>query len=262
MQSVFTRARKYVERNLAHGLYRRPIAIKSDRAIVSFTFDDFPRSALDTGGALLRSYGLAGTYYVALGLLDGTSPSGVICSRADIAKLLDEGHEIGCHTYDHCHSWNTSPYAFEASINRNRQELQKNFPGQEFHTLSYPISEPRPETKRRAGSHFLACRAGGQVFNRGKADLNQLSAYFLERANGDLGAVKALIRACHKEGGWLIFATHDVAESPSQFGCSPSFFEDVVSFAVKSDAHVLPVARALKLIQEQNLPASEASANA
>lgn len=262
MRSVFTRVRKYVERNLAHSLYRRPIAIRSDRAIVSFTFDDFPISALDTGGALLRSYGLTGTYYVALGLLDQASPSGVICSRADIAKLLDEGHEIGCHTYDHCHSWNTSPYVFEASINKNRQKLQEDFPEQEFHAFSYPISEPRPETKRRAGSHFLTCRAGGQVFNRGQADLNQLSAYFLERANGDLCAVKALIRACHREGGWLIFATHDVTENPSQFGCSPGFFEEVVSFAVKTGAHVLPVTKALNLIQEQHAPASEVSSNA
>jgi peptidoglycan/xylan/chitin deacetylase (PgdA/CDA1 family) len=31
--------------------------------VISFTFDDFPRSALVKAGAILRERGLAGTYY-------------------------------------------------------------------------------------------------------------------------------------------------------------------------------------------------------
>ncbi len=41
--------------------------------------------------------------------------------------------------------------------------------------------------------------------------------------------------------GWLVFATHDVSESPTRFGCTPALFERIVDYAEKSGAHVLPV---------------------
>ena len=34
--------------------------------LISFTFDDFPRSALWRGGTILRERGFVGTYYVSL----------------------------------------------------------------------------------------------------------------------------------------------------------------------------------------------------
>ena len=36
--------------------------------VVSFTFDDFPRSAWSNGGAVLEEYDVRGTYYAAMGL--------------------------------------------------------------------------------------------------------------------------------------------------------------------------------------------------
>jgi hypothetical protein len=44
--------------------------------------------------------------------------------------------------------------------------------------------------------------------------------------------------------GWLIFATHDVCEHESTWGCSPRFFEDIVRYASRSGAAVLPVGEA------------------
>ena len=54
----------------------------NDRPLISFSFDDFPRSALFTGGALLEQYGVAGTYYASLGLMGKTSPTGEIFRQA------------------------------------------------------------------------------------------------------------------------------------------------------------------------------------
>jgi hypothetical protein len=45
-------------------------------------------------------------------------------------------------------------------------------------------------------------------------------------------------RAC-KIGGWLIFYTHDVTETPSRFGCTPRQWESVVAYA--AERAVLPV---------------------
>jgi peptidoglycan/xylan/chitin deacetylase (PgdA/CDA1 family) len=248
---MLTRIEKFIARNLAKGLYRRQLNLRLARPIVSFTFDDFPSTALQTGGAILKEYGARGTYYVSMGLVGKESPSGLICSLDEIQNLAEDGHELGCHTYSHCHSWNTPPERFEEDIVKNQAALQEILPHYRLETLSYPISEPRPDTKRRAGNHFRACRAGGQTLNQGRTDLNQLYAYFLEQSGENLAAVNALIAQCLHTCGWLILATHDVQEKPSPYGCSPRFFEDVVQSAAESGAQILPVAEALNVIQSK-----------
>ncbi|HTV54138.1 MAG TPA: hypothetical protein VMI06_04405, partial [Terriglobia bacterium] len=93
------------------------------------------------------------------------------------------------------------------------------------------------------------CRGGGQTFNSGIADLNQLSAYFLEKAGSNFELVKALIDKNREARGWLIFATHDISSAPSPFGCTPEFFEGVVRYAIDSGAQILPVAAALNVVR-------------
>jgi peptidoglycan/xylan/chitin deacetylase (PgdA/CDA1 family) len=244
----WSRLNAYYKRNAARLVFRRPLAIRTQVPLISFTFDDFPRSALVAGGAILNRYGLSGTYYASLGLLGKDSPSGPICVPGDLRELRERGHELGCHTFSHCHSWDTEKSAFETSLIQNRAALSELLPGAEFTSFSYPISEPRPLTKRRVAEYFLSCRAGGQRFNTGTVDLNLLAAYFLEKSRDRVQAVKNLIDDNRAVRGWLIFATHDVSESPSRFGCTPGFFEDIVQYAASSGARILPVVNALEVL--------------
>jgi hypothetical protein len=245
----WTNAHNYYKRTVARRLFKRPLAIRTPYPLISFTFDDFPRSALLTGGEILRRHGLAGTYYVCLGSLGEDSPSGRLCVRDDLTDLLEQGHELGCHTFTHCHSWDTEPKKFGNAIRQNRAALDRLIPGAEFESLSYPMAEPRPTTKLEASKHFLCCRSGGQTLNVGTADLNQLSAYFLEKRPDGIQQIRDLINLNRDRRGWTIFATHDIAENPSLYGCTPTFFEEVVEFALHSGAVILPVARALEVIR-------------
>lgn len=213
--------------------------------LVSFTFDDFPRSAAQVAGALLAEAGVAGTYYASFGLAGRHTPTGEIFHHEDLAGLLEHGHEIGCHTYDHLHSYDTPVAEFEASVLRNRAAAAGCRPAIGLRTLAYPLSGPRPATKVRCGRHFLGCRAGGQAFNVGRVDLNAMKSYFLEHSGGDLDAVREMIDANARAGGWLIFSTHDVCRNPTCFGCEPEFFGAVLRHALASGAAVLPVAAAL-----------------
>ena len=163
--------------------------------------------------------------------------------------MIVRGHELGCHTFDHCHSWNTAPAEFEASILRNRQAASEFVPGHELHSFSFPISCPRPKNKRRAAKYYSCMRGGGQTFNRGNTDLNYMKAFFLEQSRDDVDAIKRTIDDCVRERGWLIFATHDVCESPTRFGCKPQLFQQVVDYAVKSGALVLPVNKGWEQIE-------------
>jgi glycosyltransferase involved in cell wall biosynthesis/peptidoglycan/xylan/chitin deacetylase (PgdA/CDA1 family) len=239
----------YFQRRATSKVWRRPFLINSQRPLISFTFDDFPRSALLAGGSILNRYGLSGTYYVSLGLAGRETESGQIFVPDDLTILLEEGHELGCHTFSHCDSWATATKTFENSILKNREALNQLFPFSEFKTFSYPISLPRPHTKAKMADYFLCCRGGGQTFNTGKADLNQLSAYFLEKSRGNLQAVKDLIDRNRQACGWLIFATHDISDSHTPFGCTPDFFENVVKYAVGSGAQIVPVVEALEVLR-------------
>ena len=237
-------------------MFRRPVKISLDRPLISFTFDDYPVSSLVSGGAILHKRDLRGTYYVAMGLLGGDSPSGAIVSPDHVQVTLNQGHELGCHTFAHNDSWSTDPSVFEDSILRNRSALHDLVPNADFKSFSYPLRFPHPLIKRAAGRHFSCCRGGSQRTNTRTADLNQLSAYFLEKARGNSREVRDLIDQNRELNGWLIFATHDIASNPSPYGCTPKFFEEVVEYAIASGARILPVGEALQVIT--NLPVGAA----
>jgi peptidoglycan/xylan/chitin deacetylase (PgdA/CDA1 family) len=243
------RVRGRYQRTTARYLFRRPFTIDSQIPLISFTFDDFPRSALLTGGAILKRYGLAGTYYASFGLMGTEAPTGQIFLREDIDALLAGDHELGCHTFAHCHSWHTMPGAFEDAIIENGQALDGLFPGASFRTFSYPISVPRPKTKRAAARHFVCCRGGGQTFNVGTTDLSHLSAYFLEKDRHKPEAPKEVIEQNRRARGWLIFATHDISNTPTPYGCTPEFFEKIVDCAVRSGARILPVIQVFEALR-------------
>lgn len=229
-------------------LGRRPFQMKNERPLISFTFDDFPRSALHTAGAMLEQQGARGTYYTSLGLMGQTAPTGEMFRREDLSDALARGHELGCHTYAHCHSYTTPSAEFERSCVENREAMHQLEPGVKFQSLSYPISWPRVDTKRRCGRYFLGCRAGGQTFNSGTVDLNYLNAFFIEQSRDNADAIKRIIDENQRAGGWLIFATHDVCANPTRFGCEPGMFEDILRHSVTSGASLLPVSAALAAI--------------
>src|SRR4029077_6407504 len=226
----FTRPK--LKRALAMRLARRPLIMRNEEPLVSFTFDDFPHSALSKGGAILRTYGVRGTFFASFGLMGPLAPTGQIFSADDVYELVQQGHELGCHTYDHCHAWDTPAANFEASVVRNRQALEEHLVGASFRTFSYPMSCPRPQTKHQISKYFECCRGGGQTFNVGLLDLNFVKAFFLERSRNHFDPIVRLIEANVLQKGWLIFATHDVSERPTEFGCTAGFFEKVVRYVI------------------------------
>jgi hypothetical protein len=249
ISNAIIRMQNRYRRSLSILFGRRVVQLRPRFPVISFTFDDFPQSALREGGAILKRHGLRGTYYASLGLLGREMPAGRGFSVEDLRQAVADGHELGCHTFAHCHSWETRPRVFEESIIENKRVLEVLAPGAAFKTLSYPVALPRPQTKRRAARHFICCRGGGQTFNVGASDANSLRAFFLEKCRDHPEVVKRLIDENYTARGWLIFAAHDIFPNPSPYGCSPGFFEKIVHYAVDSGAQVLPVAKAWEAIR-------------
>jgi peptidoglycan/xylan/chitin deacetylase (PgdA/CDA1 family) len=237
------------------------VPIKSPIPIVSFTFDDAPRTAFRLGGAILKQFGARATYFVSLGILDTETEVGKIASVDDLARAVDEGNELGCHTFDHMDAWHVSSSALMASVVRNRQALHGILPGVQFSSFAYPKSGAKLSTKVALGNTFSCCRGGGQVTNAGSADLNLLKACFIDRRTGvDEEFIRALVDYNAERRGWLILATHDIAVDPSPYGCAPEFLELTARYASRSGALLLPVGEACARLTSSQTPKTASGA--
>jgi peptidoglycan/xylan/chitin deacetylase (PgdA/CDA1 family) len=253
MSNLLSRIAGKYRRILADQFYRRMAAIKTDVPIISFTFDDAPKSAFNSGCEILMSHGARATFFVSLGLLGSQSEVGTIATSDDLLRAVKEDNELGCHTFDHLDAWQTSTDKFIESVLKNKQAIDTIIPGMKLRTFAYPISEPRPAIKYQLDNYFVCCRGGGQAPNIGMADLNMLKAYFLDkRAKVDITSVRRVIDYNNSCRGWLIFATHDVNDNPSPYGCTQKFFRAVVEYAACSGALILPVGKAWEKLQASN----------
>lgn len=250
MDRLLVRVVSKYRRTVSRYLHCRTVELKTTQPIISFSFDDAPRTAFANGGNILRTYGARATYFVSLGLLGLRTEVGTIALAEDLLLAAGEGNEIGCHTFDHLYTWQTTQERFVESVVRNKQALRKILPGTHFRTFAYPIGVPKPSVKLQLEKHFVCCRGGGQTSNIGSTDLNLLKAYFLDKRNNkDINLIKKIIDYNTSYIGWLIFATHDVTDDPSPYGCTPKFFSDVVDYAARSGSLLLPVVDAVERLQ-------------
>lgn len=160
---------------------------------------------------------------------------------------MRQGHELGCHTHDHCHGWDTPTAEFERSMVRNQKAAAEFLPSCRMRCLSYPVSGPRPATKRVVAHYYAFARSGGQTYNRGLCDALMLRAFFIERSDAGFAGMQRVIEENAGQRGWLIFATHDVSTNPTRFGCTPELFEKLVCEAVRSGARLLNMCAAFAL---------------
>ena len=205
---------------------------------MSFTFDDFPRSALVIGGSILKESGHSATYYTSFGLMGRHDVGGKLFLPEDIDRVLEEDHELGCHTFAHTNPLRTTVEEYEASILKNRTAFARYCPGRRLKSFAYPYGALSLQVKKRVSAHFTSCRGGGQVPNVGRADLNHLRAFFLEQCGDRPQLARAAVDENCRKRGWLIFATHDVGNSPS---CTSSNQSRPMSLFRKRD--FLPVSR-------------------
>jgi peptidoglycan/xylan/chitin deacetylase (PgdA/CDA1 family) len=193
-----------------------------DGPMVSFTFDDFPRSALVVGGSLLRTYGMHGTFYTSMGLMNTVGTVGPYFTPEDLQILLSDGHELGSHTFSHVSSRSVTLAEFQADVRKGRQAVEQLTHNRDEHHFSYPFGHATLCGKRSIGVSVSSCRS----FDREVLD--------------------NLFRLNDRQRGWLIFYTHDLSDVPSAFGCRPSELESVVRTAIKWHTKILTVRQALR----------------
>jgi peptidoglycan/xylan/chitin deacetylase (PgdA/CDA1 family) len=248
MHQIIHRGLARAQRAVRTALFARTVAMRNRRAIVSFTFDDFPQSAVSNGARLLEENGARGTFYL----------TGSYCGQVayevpqyfadDLVAVANAGHEIGCHTFTHPRVSTLSAAALNKEIELNAAFLARHLPGAEFRTFAYPFGDLSFTATMRLQSRFAGCRCSEYGLNIGTADLGRLRSIRLYEQIIGLEQVSDLIKQAVTKAAWLIFYTHDVTEAPSPYGCTPSLFEHAVKSAISAGAEIRPVDAALKAV--------------
>lgn len=234
-----------VRRETLCSLYRRTVPWGNRGPIVSFTFDDFPRTAYVDGGAILQRLGARGTYYAAPGLMNTETELGEQFVAEDVHRLIEDGHELACHTFSHLSGRAVPSSAFGKDVDLGRKAMEDVAGVSDSGNFAYPFGHVTLMTKRSLGPRMCSSRSIFSGLNGPDVDLNLLRANSLYGGEDQLDKAKNLILENEKKKNWLIFYTHDVRPNPSPYGCTPSLLESTVSFAIERGCRILTVKAAL-----------------
>lgn len=195
------------------------------RCAVSLSFDDARFTQIDKGIPLLNKYGVKATFYV--------SPERLLQRVDDWKQVVANGHEIGNHTMMHpC----TGNYDFsrdnaleEYDLKRIAEEIDQANAfilaelNVEAKSFAYPCGQKFVGRGNNVKSYvplvadrFLSGRGWlGEDSNDPRiCDFSQLLG--MESDGKSFEQLKALINKTAAEGGWLILAGHEMADSGYQ----------------------------------------------
>ena len=238
--SLPVRVLRKIRRVAAQLFYKTPLAIPPRFRAVTFCFDDFPQTAL-RGAEILESCGARGTFYTCFSLLGQESASGKIAELPDVLALAQRGHEIGCHTYDHIDCAMTPALAVRDSCQANRKRAAQS--GLALKHFSYPEGEMAPAVKRVLRQDYQSARSVLRGINREAGDAHCLKAVPIYESTPEF--ISGLLSQVAREGGWLIFVTHDISDAPFQYGTHIDFFRYMVEECQKRDVPILTIGEGL-----------------
>lgn len=237
-----------VLRRLTQWRITKPLHRDPDVPIVTFTFDDFPKSAVFNGASIIESVGARATYYACSGLMNRETAAGLQYDAQDLRDLAHRGHEIGAHTHHHIDCARTPHDAVLDDIERNLVELEKLNHTDIVPQFAYPYGETTPRLKTALASKFRASRGILPGVNGLGSDLMQLRSMELTPAKSTIKRALNAIESAKYTPKWVIIFTHDVRENPSDFGTTPDELRRVVEYTANAGIDIMTMTEALNAI--------------
>lgn len=220
-------------------LNRRERDIRFRGGLVSFTFDDFPESARE-GAERLQARGWRGTFYMASALVGQNTRVGTIAGFQTARQLRAAGHEIGNHTHTHLRCKGVKKSVLRRDVQASIGALAS-IDGNRSFALPYGAHDP--SALNVLSGRFDTIRTVERGVNARRTDLNALKANPIYRDTSS-DKVQALLDETFASDGWLIFYTHDVRGDPSEFGCTPEHFEEVLALVARRGLAVRTISQA------------------
>jgi peptidoglycan/xylan/chitin deacetylase (PgdA/CDA1 family) len=240
---MFSRLSRYAARHLACNW----LPLNRERGVVSFSFDDAPRSACIEGKQILEKYFARGTFYLCGGLMDRSEQGRPCHTHEDVQRLVADGHEVACHTYSHLNCAGRSADVLQHEWEQNRQFLESfGAPAKGF---AFPFGAYDLTSKLAASNRFAYSRITSGGMQTGRADLNALRAQALYANSISEQQIQQLVKATAESGGWLIFYSHEVDRQHSRWGTSPEQLAFALHTAQEYRCRVLPVRDAIQFFK-------------
>ncbi|MEQ9315344.1 MAG: polysaccharide deacetylase family protein [Henriciella sp.] len=241
-----------IRRRLTRWQVAKPLSVAPQETYLCFTFDDFPKSAADTGAEILDEVGGKGCYYACTGMAGTTGSMGKIFDGRDLTALASAGHEIAAHTQSHldCARATREDVLYDIETNLARlKEMGHTAPVTQF---AWPYGETRADLKPSLIDWFTAVRGILPGTNSKGADMMQLSAFELDENSASVERAAAAIEAAASHPTWLFVFTHDVSENPSPWGVTPQDLRRLVRLARDTGAKLVTPSDAVQAIHAKS----------
>lgn len=225
----------------------RPAHIRGARAIASITFDDFPKSAWQTGGPILARFKARATYYTAGTFCGRTEEGTQFYDESDLRALTAAGHEIGCHGFGHQPTPTLCDDALAADMKRNADFLRPFLGGGKLESYAYPYGASSVRSKKFYAPRFSNIRGVHPGIIQGKADLSQLNAVSLEMRSFSKEKLDSAIAQAKAGNGWISFYTHGVSDNPTEYDSTPAILAETLEQLAKAGIEVLPMREAVRV---------------
>jgi peptidoglycan/xylan/chitin deacetylase (PgdA/CDA1 family) len=245
--AMVSRIWNYLNAQRAIRFNRKDARLVNRNPMISFTFDDFPMSACEAG-KLLKANQCNGTFYTCLNLMDASADGEIFYDRDSLLKLIEDGHEIGSHTFAHLNCKLTDTGTLSGDLAKNQEAIEKITGGYKLKNFAFPFGAHNNDSKKLAGQTYSSSRSIIPGINKGTIDLNLLKANKLYN-HIPIDSARELIRQNKEENGWLIFYTHDVKDQPSPYGCTLEYFRTVLEAALDSGAEVVTIQQGIQQAQ-------------
>jgi peptidoglycan/xylan/chitin deacetylase (PgdA/CDA1 family) len=246
MRPGWSALRERISNRLARHFCIAPLQLANTGPMVSFTFDDVPKSAATVGAPILEEYDGRGTFYIAGSLVDQEDDHWAGISADDIVGLHRRGHEVACHTFSHLRATDLDAAAIAAEIDKNRRYLLALDSSIKVENFAYPYGQGSLPRKRQLSQAFRSSRGIVPGINSGTVDLHYLRAMPLIERDIERHTIDRAFDEAVAGKGWLIFYSHDVAAVPSPYGCSPALLRHALEAASRRNIPIVSVAEALR----------------
>jgi len=245
-----TDLRSKLARRAARIIGKRMTAPKLERAIISFSFDDCPKSALTNAAPLLEVEGWRGTFYMAMGLCGSINHLGQHMSEDDVKAANHNGHEIADHTFDHLDGQQVSHREFLQNIDKNQNAIDAlNIPLSR--NFAYPYGCVSPSLKGKVAARFdLSRGVHDPVFKTANTQLDTALIPSMRMYHGqEIEDIIKTIESLQNAPQWLILFTHDVRVAPSDFGCTMQDISRIITAIKDNGVDVMPMIEAYDYIK-------------
>ena len=227
------------------------INIQLEKPIISFTFDDVPRTALVNGIPILDQYNIKATYYVAMGLSCFQSSNNELeayLDPDDILELHRNGHDIACHTYSHYMLKTGTAKDLAHDADKNVRKLKALLGTTSIEHFSYPFGQVNFKEKKLLANSYKTMRSSRPGINTSKTDMHLLRATSIYNPTFEKNKLIKIIEDAERQRGWLIFYTHGVNNKPDAYSCKTEQLQWVIQQCLASSFRILPISEAYSCI--------------